>query len=347
MERNKAFTLVELLVVIAIIGVLVALLLPAVQAAREAARRSQCSNNLKQIGLALLNHESAHKEFPPGVKANKPFSYDMANKGYEWTYFLHYILPQLEEPAYYAALSGPRFDKMNNPWSSPTDWVNASKSVVNVGLPFLRCPSDYSDVHMKVAAWVSGSSLKLPASNYLGFFGGLNDWDNCSLSGKDCGSIDGGPGPTPDPKQRGLFAYSVGVRPAEIRDGLSHTMAVSEYLVGVNETDNRGYFYTSRAGNQFMYTTAQPNSAAGDNRLSWASGFCNPVAEYHRPLENLPCTPGPTAQNYASPRSRHSGGVLVVFCDGSVHFMTDTIDLQTWHNLGWIADGQSTSDADL
>src|SRR5664280_1708397 len=101
---KTAFTLVELLVVITIIGILIALLLPAVQAAREAARAVQCGNNLKQIGIALNSFESSQGTFPPGIMSKSRFSYGYdptSGAGYEWPYFLDLLLPYLDQQPYY------------------------------------------------------------------------------------------------------------------------------------------------------------------------------------------------------------------------------------------------------
>ena len=107
--------------------------------------------------------------------------------------------------------------------------------------------------------------------------------------------------------------------------------------------DTRGEFYTNRAGCQFLYVTLGPNSRAPDNLLSWHPGFCPPDGSRNRPKQNLPCTPGDTDVNYASPRSRHPGGVNVLFGDGSVHFIQDAVDSTTWQGLGWMADGTVTT----
>ncbi|HTN77353.1 MAG TPA: DUF1559 domain-containing protein [Pirellulaceae bacterium] len=339
-SRNSklGFTLVELLVVIAIIGILVALLLPAVQSAREAARRMQCANNLKQIGLALRTRETAYGVFPPGVMAKQRFSYShdpVTTGGYEWPYMLHFLLPYLEQTNYYNNIKGDKFD-LPNPWDQSNVWVSASNSVDKIGIPFLQCPSDSQAGRMKnMPGTFTGTGLALPASNYLGFFSGLNDGENYTLTGQDgknAGSVAG--------TTKALFGYNNQISAAEIRDGLSNTMAVAEYLTGLDASDARGLFYTNRAGSQFLYSTLQPNSKAPDNLLSWHSSFCPTDGSRNRPQMNLPCTQGDDNQNYASPRSRHTGGVQVVFCDGSVHFMTDNIDLQTWRWLSWIADGQ-------
>ena len=134
--KALGFTLVELLVVITIIGILIALLLPAVQAAREAARRGQCSNNLKQIGVALHNFESQHGTFPPGVKQKVQLGDD------QWAYLLHYLLPYLEQQAYYDTLGGPQFN-LKYPWYTPTQ--PAWAQLANMPLPMFSLSQRYDD----------------------------------------------------------------------------------------------------------------------------------------------------------------------------------------------------------
>jgi prepilin-type N-terminal cleavage/methylation domain-containing protein/prepilin-type processing-associated H-X9-DG protein len=327
-QKNDGFTLVELLVVIAIIGILIALLLPAVQAAREAARRSQCSNNLRQIGVSMNTYASQYGTFPPGIKAKTYFSYNYAaNGGYEWTYFLHYLLPYADQNTYYKLTHGPKFD-IQNPWYAPAQW----RSLPNVTFSAFICPSDTTTSSL----WNPdvSTNLRVAKSNYLGFFSGLNDGEACSAnaSGICQDSI---------AARRAVFRYAKGRSTKEIKDGTSNTMAVAEYLKGVGEADERGFFYTNRAGCQTLFTKLGPNSTAPDNLCNV---FCPNGGAVNDPAMKVPCIGGSYWDgNYASPRSRHAGGVNVVFCDSSVHFMSDQIDLNTWQSLGWIADGKTVS----
>jgi prepilin-type N-terminal cleavage/methylation domain-containing protein/prepilin-type processing-associated H-X9-DG protein len=331
----RGFSLVELLVVITIIGILIALLLPAVQAAREAARRSQCSNNLKQIGLALLNIECKNGAFPPGAMAKRRCQDNpdaATNGGYEWTYLLHFLLPDLEQEAYYLAIDGPRFR---------VD-LYADKSlfapVNRMAFAALLCPSDAVGDNDLCA--LADGTYRITKSNYLGLFSGLND-DQGYLAN--------------NPQRRSVFRYGIGTRIADIADGTSSTMAVAEYLKGLDAWDVRGEFYTHRAGCQTLFVTLGPNSTAADNILGYWCPHVGSAAAGNgavdEPSLNLPCTPSDGVADYASPRSRHPGGVHAVFCDGSVHFISDSVNSHapssdsdppgTWQRLGWMADGLS------
>jgi prepilin-type N-terminal cleavage/methylation domain-containing protein/prepilin-type processing-associated H-X9-DG protein len=318
-RRAAGFTLVELLVVITIIGILIALLLPAVQAAREAARRAQCSNNLHQIGVALHSFACQNKTFPAGINAKTRFCYTYTNGGYEWTYLLHFLLPYLEQDAFYTAAHGPQFD-LNNPWYTPDQWAG----VPQMAFSALLCPSDGFGENM--VEWGPSYPYHVAKSNYLGIFSGLNDGD---------AFVDN------VASRRAAFGYHRGRSLEEIEDGTSHTMAVAEYLRGVTSDDNRGDFWTNRAGCQTLFVTLGPNSTAPD---SICYQFCPDGGSPCNLALNLPCVPGGDDVNYASPRSRHPGGVNAAFCDSSVRFLQDEIDTDTWRSLGWIADGRITSE---
>ena len=319
-RRISGFTLVELLVVITIIGILIALLLPAVQAAREAARRMQCANNLKQIGLALHNYHATHKMFPPGSIHNNsgsPFQKP------EWISYLHQLLPYMEQQHLYdRTIMVP-----HHPWALawPAD-------VQGVSVPGFLCPSDGKGGPTYVidpSTLGFGSPNEVYRSNYMGFFSGLNDGFQHQHFA-DAGPSD----------QHHMFRLNQGRKISEILDGTSNTMAISEYLTGKDKFNMRGQPFTSRAGSQHLYPTLTPNSSSPDILWGTAPEICENGTGY--PALNLPCIGDTgTMSNYASPRSRHPGGVHVLLCDGSVRFVSDNVDLlSVWRPLATIANGE-------
>jgi len=336
--RRGGFTLVELLVVIAIIGVLIALLLPAVQAAREAARRMQCGNNLKQIGLALHNYHDVHKRMPLGARCT-PNSYSL-HTAPEWPYLLHFILPFMEESALsteFAMMASGNWD--HRPWHTDANTV-WPKSVQNKPVPTFQCPSDGMGGDTKEQSYpgqgvVDPNQMRLFTSNYLGVFGGLNDGDTFD-------ELFNPPQFKANGRQKSAFRVNGGTRFRDITDGLSKTLAVAEYLTGV-PPDSRGFIYTTRAGSMFLYVANTPNSSAPDNILDH-DDFCRPYSNL--PEHNLPCVPGGELQNSVASRSRHSGGVQAALCDGSVHFFSEEVDATLWQSLGFIKDGSPTGKFD-
>ena len=196
MLRNRdGFTLVELLVVIAIIGLLVALLLPAVQAAREAARRSQCQNNLRQIGIGMHNFHTAHHRFPPGY-FSRATDTDGPGLGPGWGWAAH-LFPFLEEA--------------NVPVDLQRDITDSVHDEVRVaGLPLLLCPSDAGTESTFLVADESGNTLtRLAFANYVGV-GGTHEVTEFPDTGT------------------GVLIRNKGIRVADITDGTSHTLMVAE-----------------------------------------------------------------------------------------------------------------------
>jgi prepilin-type N-terminal cleavage/methylation domain-containing protein/prepilin-type processing-associated H-X9-DG protein len=337
-QRRRGFTLIELLVVIAIIAVLIALLLPAVQMAREAARRTQCRNNLKQIGLALHNYHATHQVFPFG----KGLDYRAVLPGIpvypRWsTHAL--ILPELEYASLYNAINfdfPPETPGMGGvvnfmPAYANPNGVNARESRYAIETFF--CPSDPAS---------TSSSLNWPGqNNYVGNQGG---W-LCDRSDQAGAATDNSPGE----RQTGVLYYLSHVQIRDIVDGTSHTALFSEKLRGDGIPNPRSDMFiiphqTSMAAtfdtcsNLNVMTATPLTSKYG---WSWVMGencctLYNHVAAPNRNTCGGTGFPG-TMTNMAMqvpPSSRHTGGVNVLMCDGAVHFISDAVDLDTWRALG-------------
>ncbi len=235
---KHGFTLVELLVVIAIIGILVALLLPAIQAARESARRGQCQNNIKQIALALHLRHDAHGNFPMGTFwTNRNVYYDTPRSG--WS---HVIYPYLEEQNTYNQL--PRTAGAQNwmPWWDPLSL--SANSPTKVVIPTWLCPSDGDGALTNTQAWGTFS-----LGNYHAFFGGLN------LSGAVAGNR----------LELGPMGMNFGARLKDITDGTSKTMLLGEYLRSRGgPVDQRGMIWGDQPAYGSIYTQLSPNSGSPD-----------------------------------------------------------------------------------
>jgi len=324
--KRAAFTLVELLVVIAISGVLVALLLPAVQAAREAARRAQCSNNVKQIGIALHLYHAANGAFPPAATwpAGSPMDQGLNdNLGPNWVIL---ILPHLEQQNVYSA-----FD-LDQPITSA-----ANAAARSAQLDVMLCPSD--DNNRQPLNGSGNSSISHMGDNWgrgnyganagAGFF---SDTVHCdALGGHGCS---GQPENWQQPQIRGVMGGNLSTKLAQIVDGTSHTIMIGELLVGVNEIDIRGTWAIGGAGPSAMgahtiddaygpnCSALYADNMAGCSVAQKSVGGVRAMAQL-----GMGCY-GPPGQsnNQACPRSRHPGGVNVALCDGSVRWIGDFID---------------------
>ena len=317
---RRGFTLVELLVVIAIIGILIALLLPAVQAAREAARRTQCTNNLKQIGLAILNFENQYRALPAGA-THKDHGRDA-----EYSMFL-LIQPFLEQGNVHD-----RYDFYVN------SRVYDNREVIRAQIPGYLCPSDGAKGRARVTPSLDNRTFA--RSNYVVCFGTAmqlqNPADFFSLWSPDF-DLDGKYADTD-----GAFRIQgkrTGRKLAEITDGTSHTIMVSELLAGRDDSndgtdvDFRGIWIHIWNGMSTYSHFHTPNSSAGD------------AIEHCAPEIDMPCNLQARADQLmtgdAAARSRHPGGVVALSGDGHVRFYSDIIDLFVWRALATYA-GPST-----
>ena len=292
---QRAFTLVELLVVIAIIGILIALLLPAVQAAREAARRSQCTNNLKQLGLAMHNYHDTFKSFPPGYLSSNLGNCLMTTRRRDC--WMQRLLPFIEQSAMLDT-----YESQNPTWIMDT-----VAEVKDAQVSALLCPSDGSK-----PAFGGNGGLR---SEGYGFQG---NYVMCT----------GDEIMDPEAELRGITYHASHSNFASITDGTSNTLLASEAVRRSNATTGwggaGGYWGGSRWGSYGFTTLEPPNTDAPDQVYQ-----CKDTS-----WPNSPCTSiGSTNDTRAYARSYHPGGVNVALADASVQFMSDTVDLETYQAM--------------
>ncbi len=313
-NRSRGFTLVELLVVIAIIGVLVALLLPAVQAAREAARRSSCTNNLKQIALAAQNHHDTFKKLPPGVDA--PLSANDATWGWPVRLFPFMELSNEYDNMQVSTRSLQQtIDALGSHTGTtdPTAFPAAVQGFVQAStneIPAWNCPSAANELYTNFAGYQRSDGVA--KSTYTGC-NGANVNHN------------GDPG--------GVFIAGKGLSFRDVTDGTSNTYLVNEKAVLGSTQDQPSWLGST---NQSSATT----SGNGDQ----AAHVLSLVGSSFRTAGGYPINPIPGIASNNDFRkgfsSFHPGGVQVGFVDGSVHFIAETINVNTHLNLGLRNDGQ-------
>ncbi|NLX99342.1 MAG: DUF1559 domain-containing protein [Rhodopirellula sp.] len=325
-SRNRSgFTLVELLVVIAIIGILIALLLPAVQAAREAARRSQCTNNMKQIGLAVHNYHDTYNKLPASQRSSGDDNPSRAVSGHVG------LLPYLE--------AGTVYDKFN--FFTGLTWLGGT---------YTGDPAHYQAVTANIATFRCPSSSHADTLNYNGNCGsGAYPALNCMaiaeyepIMGSDARSSCQGPWSNP----ASLYNYwsvcgchirngSLGFR--DVKDGTSNTMSFGEYS---DATEGQGW---------------SPDRSHRDLSHPWSMGYCTAASTAQHSYGGKTIAFPPNSKAYyayswsqpatwstisaAALKSGHPGGINVLLCDGSVRFLSETINLVTYKNLADRADG--------
>jgi prepilin-type N-terminal cleavage/methylation domain-containing protein len=297
---RRAFTLVELLVVIAIIGILVALLLPAVQAAREAARRTQCFNNLKQVGLGAQNFHSAFGYFPPGAlrapasgalpQVCTKLGVKTNGVNHSWAIFL---LPYMEQQNLYQQYN------LNADWSSP-----ANQAVRESPLSILTCPTAPGGSTRSYTKTVSGTAVKVAAADY-----GPNNAYSSTLEGAGYADV--------TVNRAGVLQVNQTWSIPEIHDGASNTLLVSE-----------------DAGRPDRYQAGRMVAANAQLDGGWADHECEYIT--HGYSADGTKSPGPCHTNCTNNNevySFHSGGANHVVTDGSVRFISATMDIRSFVKL--------------
>lgn len=300
--RRYGFTLIEVLVVMAIISVLAAILVPAVQYAREAARRTQCRNNIKQISLALHEYHTTFKVFPPGWIGVTDFQFDPNGaethgaNGLGWAAF---CLPQIEQSAGLLLRKGAApLLNYNVPITDP-----ANVGARTVSLLVHRCPSDIAPETFPVSL-PGNVTMDFAVSNYLGSFGST-DYHPCAASAIS---------PTLQPACRGdgIFYLNSRTRIDDIRDGTSSTILIGERRSNKDSTLATPIYAT--------WMGAPPGDAEAIGRILGATDY----------------PPNDPARHYQAYSSWHPGGVNIALCDGSVQFINDGIDTKLYTGLATI-----------
>lgn len=337
---RDGFTLVELLVVIAIIGVLVALLLPAIQASREAARRSACSSNLRQIGIGLHSYESANGVFPPGLTSPANGAGDS---------FFVALLAHIEEMALATRWRFARAGGGGN-----TVWVNSANYNLMNGkvVPTFRCASSTLPTLGGVAG---NASIKLQQADYIGVSGAVDGLipgftETTQRVGSNTSGCCGGS----KLSGGGVLFPNSRVKVAAIRDGTKTTMLVSEVSEWLNDTSNTRrdwrspHGWTIGNGDTTNYSTNTPPNWMGPT-YSNVRMFNLATIRYQINQNNGwsgNCATDGICQNHGNNqplRSAHLGGVMAVFGDGSVQFLSDSTAIDILARMATRDDGQAFS----
>ncbi|MBI3837626.1 MAG: DUF1559 domain-containing protein [Planctomycetia bacterium] len=359
-----AFSLVELLIVIGILAILAGLLLPAVQYARESARRATCHSNLRQIGIALHSYHTAHRVLPPGViwspygeplgggvlpigVIDRVAKYGTLDNDTIYANWVVMSLPQPEEEALFQQ------------WDRSVPVSNAANAKVRTAeLAIMKCPSDpYNSVHYVRGLGVGLQGNEYARGNYAINVGPDNNCVNGTTT-PDGPCILGFIAAGGDLRTKNSQVWGSGIaganrsfRFSDITDGLSKTVALDEIRSGIDPLDPRGVWALGQVASSLIARHGKFADAGGPNPLNPGSEEfigCTALVQRVGPsrlaAEQMPCSFQGTvgeANIQGAARSMHSGGVNVLCADGSVHFVIDEVDADVWHAMHTRAGGET------
>lgn len=335
--RYRGFTLIELLVVIAIIAILVALLLPAVQQAREAARRSQCKNNMKQLGTGLHNYLDTFSIFPPASNFDAAITggsarLNLIDDTYTDVCFMNhrgwlYVLPFIDQDAAYGELdldaATGSYDRVGLGKSCSGDpFTNGNSAVVSRTINSFHCPTDDGSTHYTG----NGAHYRISSlARTNGHFGAKTNYDfsvERYSSGQNQWLVE-------NKRTRRMFGAHSNTRERDLMDGMTNTVMLVEGTRDVKNGVANTWGYSKWVGNGI-------DLAAGEGINFWV---CCPW--WGTPDSNT--RPGST-RNWGAPGSSHTGGIHVTLGDGSARFLSENIDRDVRRGLAFIADGGELGD---
>lgn len=330
-QKVQGFTLIELLVVIAIIAILIALLLPAVQQAREAARRTQCKNNLKQWGLALHNYHDVHNIFPPALnmsgRMNLPAVYTGNTKVQNTTGWV-FLLPFVEQAGAYALYDFNQTGSLSNPYGLPiagTTAANPNVAVTSMSLSGLQCPSHPQGGEISSAGITTQSDFysrqNARRASYGFNTGVFTDYNN--TYGTYGGDI-----------RQGAFGNSGAARLRDLTDGTTNTILVGESWGGARYQVSGSFGPWGLTG---THTCCHVRSLSNNSGVLNATTIAPYIADFgvNKTYQN-----DALKRSYAwEYKSGHTGGVQVTLGDGSSRFISENIDQLTFVRLNYIHDG--------
>ncbi|MFO0893144.1 MAG: DUF1559 domain-containing protein [Isosphaeraceae bacterium] len=343
-RRARGFTLIELLVVIAIIAVLISLLLPAVQSAREAARRAQCVNNMKQLGLAMHNYHDVHNVLPPGniSKEGDPATgcsrYIFA--GCQNTPWFCLMLPQVEQTGLYNAFNFAV--GMEGPFMPLPVGFFSNSTVFGTKVALFQCPSDRDNKFQIIPAYAGGAlSGPIGTKGNYGVSWGNTYWAQ-DIPATSAPMLDPTTGQVPRFTKSAFGFYTNGLQ--ALTDGTSNTILMAEVLQG-DTYDVRGLLWSSIPGGGSFFSRLTPNNPVDYYQTGNIGDQLNqPIFCVSEPVQGLPCQGNAGDQRaYAGARSRHPGGINILLGDGSVRFLKNSISPPIWLGLNTIAGGEVIS----